>query len=76
MDSTTLARKSNETTTGYIVRPNFDEKFRSTAVKEILYACINDVLGDKKFEQESCPEWTKTSKPIENMTSGLSFINM
>jgi hypothetical protein len=60
MDVATLSNKLTETT-GYVVRPNFEEKFRSTKIQEILYSCISDVLGDKKFEQESCPEWTKTS---------------
>lgn len=53
--------KPAESPAGYIVRPNFDEKFRSTKVQELLYSCISEILGDKKFEQESCPEWTKTS---------------
>lgn len=60
MDVATLSNKLNETP-GYVVRPNFEEKFRSTKVQEILYSCISDVLGDKKFEQEQCPEWTKAS---------------
>ncbi|CAF3224490.1 unnamed protein product [Rotaria sp. Silwood2] len=60
MDVATLSNKLNETA-GYVVRPNFEEKFRSTKVQEILYSCISDVLGDKKFEQEACPEWTKAS---------------
>lgn len=60
MDVATLANNQAENT-GYIVRPNFEEKFRSTKVQEILYSCISDVLGDKKFEQEACAEWTKTS---------------
>jgi hypothetical protein len=60
MDVATLSNKLTETT-GYVVRPNFEEKFRSTKVQEILYSCISDILGDKKFEQDSCPEWTKTS---------------
>lgn len=60
MDVATLANKQAENT-GYTVRPNFEEKFRSTKVQEILYSCISDVLGDKKFEQEACAEWTKTS---------------
>ncbi|CAF5148952.1 unnamed protein product, partial [Rotaria sp. Silwood1] len=60
MDVATLSNKLNETT-GYVVRPNFEEKFRSTKIQEILYSCISDVLGDKKFEQDSCPEWTKAS---------------
>ncbi|UJR31665.1 hypothetical protein I4U23_019146 [Adineta vaga] len=58
MATATLATKSNDTT-GYITRPNFEEKFRSTKVQEILYSCISDILGDKKFEQEACAEWTK-----------------
>jgi hypothetical protein len=60
MDVATLSNKLTENT-GYIARPNFEEKFRSTKVQEILYSCITELLGDKKFEQESCPEWTKTS---------------
>ncbi|CAF3733690.1 unnamed protein product [Rotaria sp. Silwood1] len=60
MDVATLSNKLNETT-GYVVRPNFEEKFRSTKIQEILYSCISDVLGDKKFEQDSCPEWTKAT---------------
>lgn len=60
MATAALANKSNEVT-GYITRPNFEEKFRSTKVQEILYSCISDILGDKKFEQEACAEWTKTS---------------
>ncbi len=63
MDVATLSNKLPETT-GYVVRPNFEEKFRSTKVQEILYSCISEVLGDKKFDQEACPEWTKTSKFI------------
>ncbi|CAF3777770.1 unnamed protein product [Rotaria sp. Silwood1] len=61
MDVATLSNKLNETT-GYVVRPNFEEKFRSTKIQEILYSCISDVLGDKKFEQDSCPEWTKAKR--------------
>lgn len=61
MATTAVANKSNDAT-GYITRPNFEEKFRSTKVQEVLYACINDVLSDKKFEQEACAEWVKTSK--------------
>lgn len=61
MNVTTLAGKTTENA-GYIVRPNYEEKFRSNKVNEILYACISEVLGDKKFEQEQCPEWTKQSK--------------
>jgi hypothetical protein len=64
MDVAIFSNKLNETS-GYIVRPNFEEKFRSTKVQEILYSCISDVLGDKKFEQDSCPEWTKTSMLID-----------
>ena len=60
MDIATHSTKLADTT-GYIVRPNFEEKFRSTKVQEILYSCISEVLGDKKFEQDACPEWTKTS---------------
>lgn len=62
-DVGTLSQKNNENT-GYVVRPNFGEKFRSSKVKEILYACISEVLADKKFEQEASAEWTKTSKSI------------
>jgi hypothetical protein len=61
MDVAAMSGQKANDNTGYIVRPNFEEKFRSNKVKEILYACISDVLGDKKFEQESCPEWTKAS---------------
>ena len=63
MDVATLSNKLTETA-GYVVRPNFEEKFRSTKIQEILYSCISDILGDKKFEQDACPEWTKTSKFI------------
>ena len=58
MDIATHPSKAADTT-GYIVRPNFEEKFRSTKVQEILYSCISEILGDKKFDQAECAEWTK-----------------
>ena len=58
MDIAAHVSKQAETT-GYIVRPNFEEKFRSTKVQEILYSCISEILGDKKFDQAECAEWTK-----------------
>ncbi|CAF4970117.1 unnamed protein product [Rotaria socialis] len=71
MDVATLSNKLNETT-GYVVRPNFEEKFRSTKVQEILYSCISDVLGGKKFEQEACAEWTKANRTkLYNMIDDL-----
>jgi hypothetical protein len=73
MDVATLSNKLTETT-GYVVRPNFEEKFRSTKIQEILYSCISDVLGDKKFEQDSCPEWTKTSMLINENILTTTFI--
>ncbi|CAF1018488.1 unnamed protein product [Didymodactylos carnosus] len=51
---------SDANAAAYTVRPNFEEKFRSTKIQDILYSCISDVLGDKKYEQEACSEWTKT----------------
>jgi len=75
MDVAILSNKLNETS-GYIVRPNFEEKFRSTKVQEILYSCISDILGDKKFEQDSCPEWTKTSTLIDTFTDGIKMSNI
>ncbi len=63
MDVAILPTKLTETS-GYVVRPNFEEKFRSTKIQDILYSCISDVLGDKKFEQDACPEWTKISRLI------------
>jgi len=72
MDVATLSNKLNETT-GYVVRPNFEEKFRSTKIQEILYSCISDILGDKKFEQDSCPEWTKTSMLINEKKKSFFY---
>ncbi|XP_060574179.1 dynein light chain Tctex-type protein 2B-like [Ruditapes philippinarum] len=44
----------------YVIRPNFQHKFRPVSVKECIHAVLNEHLDGKTYDPEEIMDWTKT----------------
>ncbi|KAK3596720.1 hypothetical protein CHS0354_025018 [Potamilus streckersoni] len=43
----------------YIIRPNFQHKFRPVIVKECIHTVLQEQLADKQYQADEVMEWTK-----------------
>ncbi|CAG5119723.1 unnamed protein product [Candidula unifasciata] len=43
----------------YIIRPNFSQKFRPAAVKEVIHLVLTEKLQGKSYSPEDTTVWTK-----------------
>ncbi|XP_064639132.1 dynein light chain Tctex-type protein 2B-like [Lineus longissimus] len=44
----------------YIIRPNFQHKFRPVLVKEVIHHALLEHLTEKEYNGEEATEWAKT----------------
>ncbi|WAR27225.1 DYT2B-like protein [Mya arenaria] len=44
----------------YVIRPNFQHKFRPVIVKECIHNVLNERLDGKSYDPEEIMDWTKT----------------
>jgi len=44
----------------YVIRPNFQHKFRSVMVKEMIHKTLVEQLSGKTYDADMATEWTKT----------------
>ncbi|KAK7090427.1 dynein light chain Tctex-type protein 2B-like [Littorina saxatilis] len=43
----------------YVIRPNFQHKFRPVMVKEMIHLVVTEELSGKTYDSENTTEWTK-----------------
>lgn len=58
----------------YIIRPNFQHKFRPAIVKECIHQVLMEQLGDKTYDAEEIMDWSKTiSDTIKNKLKDMGY---
>ncbi|KAL8593911.1 hypothetical protein ACOMHN_048348 [Nucella lapillus] len=58
----------------YVIRPNFQHKFRPAAVKDMIHMVLTSTLSDKLYESESATEWTKAiSDTIKDKLQDMGY---
>lgn len=58
MPATPAQQEEREGNT-YVIRPNFQHKFRPVMVKEMIHVVLTEQLGGKTYDAENTTEWTK-----------------
>jgi len=43
----------------YIIRPNYQHKFRAADVKEVIHQVLAEHLQEKSYKGEECTDWCK-----------------
>ncbi|EGD83493.1 Tctex1 domain-containing protein 2 [Salpingoeca rosetta] len=43
----------------FVIRPNFQEKFRPSVVQQIIHDVLQSYLGDKTYDSEAALQWTQ-----------------
>nr|XP_022338983.1 tctex1 domain-containing protein 2-like [Crassostrea virginica] len=56
---TDTAVEENTSSNTYIIRPNFQHKFRPVIVKETIHNVLNEHLTGKTYDTEETTEWTR-----------------
>ncbi|XP_076454210.1 dynein light chain Tctex-type protein 2B-like [Babylonia areolata] len=44
----------------YVIRPNFQHKFRPAAVKDMIHMVVTEHLSGKAYDSECATDWTKS----------------
>lgn len=57
--STAGSEPPAETENTYVIRPNFQHKFRPVMVKEMIHFVLAENLAGKHYDPEQTTEWTK-----------------
>ncbi|ESO98751.1 hypothetical protein LOTGIDRAFT_203677 [Lottia gigantea] len=58
----------------YIIRPNFQHKFRPAIVKETIHSVLTEFLADKTYSADDTTDWTKTiSDTIKQKLKDLGY---
>jgi len=58
----------------YMIRPNFRNKFRPVAVKNIIHEILGEELGGKQYNAEETGNWTRTiSDSIKDKLKGMEY---
>ncbi|KAK7483857.1 hypothetical protein BaRGS_00024874 [Batillaria attramentaria] len=58
----------------YVIRPNFQHKFRPVMVKEMIHMVLTDQLAGKTYDPESTTEWTKNiSDTIKSKLKDMGY---
>ncbi|XP_072264370.1 dynein light chain Tctex-type protein 2B [Pyxicephalus adspersus] len=58
----------------YIIRPNFQHKFRSVTVKECIRSVLKEELKNKQYIPEEVPQLTRfLSETIKNKLKEMGF---
>jgi len=58
----------------YIIRPNFQHKFRPVAAKELIHQVLTEYLHGKDYRGEECADWCKEiSYQIKNKLKELGY---
>ncbi|KAJ1087178.1 hypothetical protein NDU88_000367 [Pleurodeles waltl] len=58
----------------YSIRPNYQHKFRSSTVKEIIHAILKTELSNKLYVPEEVPQMTKSlSENIKNKLKDMGY---
>ncbi|XP_033760978.1 tctex1 domain-containing protein 2-like [Pecten maximus] len=58
----------------YVIRPNFQHKFRPVIVKECIHNALSDHLTGKNYDAEETIEWTKViSDDIKQRLKDLGY---
>ncbi|BFZ00552.1 hypothetical protein BsWGS_03591 [Bradybaena similaris] len=53
------AKKPTAPPNTYIIRPNFSQKFRPAAVKEVIHLVLAEKLHGRSYNSEDTTTWTK-----------------
>jgi len=58
----------------YMIKPNFRNKFRPVAVKNIIHEILGEELGGKQYNAEETGNWTRTiSDSIKDKLKGMEY---